>query len=141
METTIHNNYVDSMRWLHAPEINVVLSGTGSATVTAQHNDKFVIDCTACEAAKTLTIETPFPFEVSGVTVIHGNTTACTVTVKNGTDSITDAIAATTTDGAVVNAAKVLDSYSTFSKDDDDLVAAIGTGAFTGKIIVHYLLA
>jgi len=118
-----------------------VLSGTGSAVVTVKAPDgRIEIDCTALQAGETLTIPTPFPFEIIDMKTIHGNATLCTVQALNKTDPVTDALAIAATDKVIDRAATIDDAVSSFETGDDDLVIAVVTAAFTGKIIIEVVI-
>ena len=111
------------------------LSGTGSATVKYV-DDKIVVDCSAAQASKTITIPTPLDFKIVDVMTIHANTTACTVQVKNGASAVSDAISIGTGGTDIDKAGTIDTTKAVFAAGDDDLVIAIGTAAFTGRVII-----
>jgi len=115
--------------------LTVTMGGTGSATAKI-FADKIIVDASAAEAAKTITLTTPMSFKVLDMFTIHGDTTACTVQLKNNTDAVTDAVSLAASDTDIDRAIEIDDAYDDFTKDDDDLVLAIGTGAFTGRVVI-----
>jgi len=126
-----------TLRKLIAGEsLTTTLEGTGSATAKV-FLDKIIIDVAAGQVSKYINISTPYGFKLIDVHTIHGNATQCTVQVANTTDAITDALALAATDKVIDRALTIDDAYHEFDKADDDLRLIIGTGAFTGRVIIN----
>lgn len=116
--------------------LTATLSGTGSATAKL-FPDKIIVDCSAAQTGKTITLTTPIGFKVLDAFTIHGNATGSKVQIKNNTGAITDEITAAASDKDIDRATTIDDDYWEFNKDDDDLVIAVGTAAFTGRIVIE----
>lgn len=116
--------------------LTATLSGTGSATAKL-FPDKIIVDCSAAEHAKTVTLTTPIGFKILDVWTVHGNATSCTVQVKNGSTAVSDAISIAASDKDIDRATTLDDAQWEFTKDDDDLVIAPGTAAFTGRVVIE----
>lgn len=116
--------------------LTTTLSGTGSATAKI-FADKIIVDVTtAAQVDKTITLTTPVSFKVLDAFTIHGDANDCTVQLKNNTDAITDAISIAASDTDIDRAIEIDDDYDDFTKDDDDLVIAVGTDAFKGRVVI-----
>ncbi len=121
-------------------DLTATLSGTGAATAKLYPNGQIIIDAAAAEAAKTITLTTPYGFDIIDAHVINGAATAVTVTVKNNATAITDAMTpAAGADLVVARAGTIDDAQVAFAVDDDDLVIAVGNAALTGRVVLNVI--
>ena len=118
-------------------DLGVTLSGTGAATAKLLPNGLIIVDSDTAEAAKTITLTTPYAMKVLDAMVINGAATAVTVTLKNNATALTDAMApAAGADTIIARATTLDDAQDDFAVDDDDLVLAVGVAALTGRVII-----
>ena len=121
-------------------DLTATLSGTGAATAKLYPNGQIIIDAAAAEAAKTITLTTPYGFDIIDAHVINGAATAVTVTVKNNATAITDAMTpAAGADLVVARAGTIDDAQVAFAVDDDDLVIAVGNADLTGRVVLNVI--
>lgn len=116
--------------------LTATLSGTGSATAKL-FADKIIIDASAAQVDKTITLTTPMGFKVLDAYSIHGNATSSVWQLKNGSTALSDAVTAAASDTDIDRVTELDDAQWEFAKDDDDLVIAITTAAFTGRIVIE----
>ena len=116
--------------------LTCTLSGTGSATALLLPTGKIIVDASAAQAGKTITLTTPVAFKVLDAMSIHGDGTGCVFQLKNGSNALTTTVTVAGSDKDIDRATSVDDAYDDFATGDDDLVIAITSAAFTGRIII-----
>ena len=103
---------------------SLTASCNASGVVSAVFNaDKIVVSITDIASGEIATVNTPFTFEILDIVLRvtnGGEVTSKTLTVKNGTDSISSAMSMAT-DKARVVPTTVDSAYTTFTKDDNNL--------------------
>lgn len=107
------------------PSADVVTSGSiTSATAKIFPNWTIVVTITTVNNGTTVTLDTPFAFKLTDVLVLmtSGGNGGGSLTVKNNTDAITDAIDLGDGDKDLQRAGTIDDEFDTFAKDADDLV-------------------
>jgi len=118
--------------------LTVTLAGTGAATAKLLPNGKIIVDAVAAQHTNTITLTTPVSFKVVDAKFVNGGALACALTIKNGSGAITDALTpAAGADKVVARAGTVDDTYTAFTKGDDDLVLSPATANLTGQVIIE----
>ena len=117
--------------------LTVTMEGTGSATALMTPYGLIIVDADTAEASKYINLSTPLSFKVIDVHTIHGDTTACTVTISNAGSAISDAISLAASDTDIDRAAEIDDAYDDFTYDDNDLRIDVGTDILIGRVIIH----
>jgi hypothetical protein len=113
------------------------LEGTGAASAKIFPNGKIIIDCAAAQVNKYVNLTTPLAMRLIDMHTIHGDATACTVQALNTASAITDAVSLAASDKDIDRAGSIDDDYDSFAADDNDLRITIGTGAFTGRVVMQ----
>ena len=119
-------------------ELTATHSGDGTATAFL-YGDVIEVNCVDVGSSETVTVATPFKFEVVDyfMRVTNGqNVTDKTMTLKNGSTAISSALAAST-DKGFVRPTTMDSAQATFEGGDDDLVLA--SSAHGDGDQVHYL--
>jgi len=118
--------------------LTVTFEGTGAGTAWISGNLIIIDITTVAQLGKYFDLSTPIDFDFLNMWSIHGDGTAnVTLTAKNSTASITDAVAVTTADKTIDRITTVDDDYIAFVAGDDDLRIAVGTAAFLGIIVIE----
>lgn len=137
---------VDQMQIYTYPTASVVTSGSiTSAAAVINPNYTIVVTIGTVNNATTVTLDTPFAFYLEDVLVqmTSAGNGGGTLTVKNNTDSITDAIDCGNGDKDLQRAGTIDDTYATFAKDDDDLVLTFAAtegstiSTFSCRVIIY----
>ncbi len=104
-------------------ELTATHSGDGTVSCVAE-DGKIICDFTALGSEETITINTPFAFEVIDAHVVvanAGNVAASTLQVKNNTTALSSTMSMAT-DTGVARATTLDDGQAKFALDDNDLV-------------------
>ena len=107
------------------PSGDVTVTGTdGSATATICPNNTIVVEAALMNNAATITLKTPIAFKLLRAQVLQTSTNngGCTLTLKNNTDSITDAVDVGSGDTKFIDSSQIDDAYDAFAIGDNDLV-------------------
>lgn len=116
-------------------DLTLTFGSTGSGTAKV-YRHKIIVDLAAALHANTVTLTTPIAFEIIDCYVIQESSQAHNITLKNGSDAVSDAITVTT-DKTLYYSTTIDNAYSSFARGDDDLVLTIGgAGASTAKVII-----
>jgi hypothetical protein len=119
-----------------ALDISATHSGDGSVSECVAQDGKIICDFTALGSGETVTINTPFKFEVIDVYLVvkNGeNVSSKTLTVKNSSTALSSAMSMAT-DKARVATATLDEDQAVFAVGDDDLTlvsSAHGDGGAT----------
>ena len=116
-----------------------------SATAYFNPNWTYSVDIVTVNHGTTVTLYTPFSFKVDDVLArpVGGANGGASVTVKNGTDSITNAIDLGGTDENNVRATSVDQTYYAFDAGDNDLVLTFAsteastTSTYSCRVIIY----
>ena len=120
---------------------NQVLTATPSGAGTAEVvlvDGLIIIDVNGLASSETLTINTPWDFEIYDVWVITkkgGEVSPSTVTIKNNTTAITNSLNTIATK-AIVRATTIDDTEAAFNAGDDDLMVVRGAQA-AGDFMIY----
>lgn len=118
-------------------ELTATPSGTGTANVKICDN-VIVVDVNGLASGETLTINTPFDFEIYDAWVVvktAGGITASTVVINNDSTAVTNTFA-TVTAKTVARTTTLDDLQAKFNSGDDDLVVKRGAQA-AGDFMVY----
>jgi len=119
-----------------ALDISATHSGDGTVSECVAQDGKIICDFTALGSGETVTISTPFKFEVIDVYLVvkNGeNVSSKTLTVKNSSTALSSAMSMAT-DKARVATATLDEDQAVYGVGDDDLVltsSAHGDGGAT----------
>ena len=122
--------------------LGVTLEGTGAATAKIYPNGRIYINVTTTlENSKTLTLTTPYSLRVLDVKTIHGDGTASSLVLKNGSTAITSTIVAAASDKdvdgvRVATAGTIYDAQYEFIEGDDDMVFLVSVAAAFCDIVI-----
>lgn len=128
------------------PSADVVTSGSiTSATAYLHPNWSITVDIVTVNNATTVTLDTPFSFKIDDILVrpVGGANGGATVTVKNGSDSISNAMDLGGTDENNVRATSIDQTYYAFDEGDDDLVLTFAstegstTSTYSCRVIIY----
>jgi len=111
-------------------------SGNGTVPTCIAQDNMIICDFTALGSGETITIATPFDFEVIDAYLVVGNgenVSSKTLTIKNTTTALSSALSMAT-DKGVARTATLDEDQASFAQGDDDLVlvsSAHGDGGAT----------
>jgi hypothetical protein len=120
-----------------ALDISATHSGNGTVSECVAQDGMIVCDFTALGSGETVTINTPFKFEVIDVWLVvkNGeNVTSKTLTVKNSSTALSSALSMAT-DKARVATATLDEDQAVFSVGDNDLVLVSSAHADGGATV------
>ena len=121
-------------------DISATHSGNGTITSCGVQDNMIICDFTALGSEETITINTPFAFEVIDIWLVVGNgenVASKTLTVKNNATALSSALSMAT-DKGVASTATLDEDQAKFAVGDDDLVltsSAHGDGGATVYIV------
>ena len=117
--------------------LGVTFEGTGAGTAKIYPNGRIILTLTtAAQVSKYVKLTTPYAMKVLDAFSIHGNATACTWAVANGSSNIIDAVTVAASDTDIDRALDIDDAYNTFASGDNDLQIDIATAGFLGVLVI-----
>ena len=110
----------------NAEYTSITATHSGGAAVSAKlyRNGLLTVDFTDLGSGETVTVKTPFDFEVADFwlrVTSGGEVSSKTLTLRNGSTAISSALSMAT-DKATVRPTTMDSAQTSFVKDDDDLV-------------------
>jgi hypothetical protein len=118
-------------------DISAAHSGDGTITSCGAQDNMIICDFTALGSGETVTIDTPFAFEIIDVWLVVGNgenVTSKTLTVNNTSTAVSSALSMAT-DKGVASTATLDEDQAKFAVGDDDLVLTSSAHADGGATV------